>query len=195
MDWDKEQAFEAHWHGDCVNSYSEETKQLSYAWRMGLRTVEYGGHWPVYDLQGKSVLDIGGGPASILLKTINGKDLVMVDPCPYPQWVRSRYAAKKILWSRVKGEDIGSTSGRYDEVWIYNCLQHVDNPQAIIENARAVAPVLRIFEWIDIPAHEGHPHELKEDLLNEWIGAEGTVEYMTGENGCYGRAYYFSDPC
>ena len=85
------------------------------------------------------------------------------------------------------GEDV--TDLHYDEVWIYNCMQHAIDPGAIISNAKRAAPVLRIFEWIDIPAHEGHPHELTEESLNSWIGKKGSVIQLN-QSGCYGKAYY-----
>lgn len=41
--------------------------------------------------------------------------------------------------------------------------------------------MLRIFEWLDIPAHDGHPQELKKDLLDKWIGQPGwTTHVSTG---------------
>jgi hypothetical protein len=77
----------------------------------------------------------------------------------------------------------------WDEVWIYNCMQHAIDPGLIIDNAKRAAKVLRLFEWIDIPAHDGHPHELTEKALNTWIGASGGVTTLA-ESGCYGKAYF-----
>jgi hypothetical protein len=68
-------------------------------------------------------------------------------------------------------------------------MQHAIDPGKIIDNAKKAAPVLRLFEWIDIPAHDGHPHELTEASLNEWIGQKGNVITLA-ESGCYGKAYY-----
>ena len=53
-----------------------------------------------------------------------------------------------------------------------------DAQQASIE-AKKAAPVLRIFEWLDIPAHDGHPHELKKEKLDEWIGQSGQVSNVS----------------
>jgi hypothetical protein len=140
------------------------------------------------------VVDIGGGPVSMLLKCVNrGPECWVVDPCQYPDWVRTRYVDAGIAYAQMKGEDFisfGNNHARFNEVWIYNVLQHTDDPEKIIANAKMVAPVLRIFEWINFPAHEGHPHELKKNLLDEWIGQEGSVETMTGQNGCVGDCYY-----
>ena len=69
-------------------------------------------------------------------------------------------------------------------------MQHSENPKKIIQNAKRAAKVLRIFEWIDIPAHEGHPHMLTQQNLEKWIGQAGKVTELTGQNGCYGKCFY-----
>jgi hypothetical protein len=149
---------------------------------MGLTSKGY-----AFDVQGRSILDIGGGPTSMMLKCLNLKEGLVVDPLNYPEWTRQRYAIKNISVIVAPGEDLDESG--WDEVWIYNCLQHTDDPRQIIENARAAAPVLRIFEWIDVPAHPGHPHELTEAKLNEWCGGKGGTVTLA-ERGCYGKAYY-----
>ena len=50
--------------------------------------------------------------------------------------------------------------------------------------------MLRIFEWIDIPAHEGHPVELTKELLDSIIALPGSGTATLNESGCYGKAYY-----
>jgi len=149
---------------------------------MGLRQTHYG-----FDVAGKRVLDIGGGPTSLLLKATNLTEGKVVDPIAYPQWTVDRYASKNISVSVSLGEDIEEEG--WDEVWMYNCLQHTVDPAKIIRNALRAAPIFRIFEWVDVPAHEGHPHELTEVSLNEWIGQPGCTTTLS-EFGCYGRAYY-----
>lgn len=188
MSWSDDQEFERDWWGDCGNTFTEEIKQLSYGYKMGLQSHASAGKWPVYNLEFKSILDIGGGPVSMLLKCENrGRRCMVVDPCAYPSWVRSRYMQLGIDFHRARGEDC--QSGQWDEVWIYNVLQHTEDPELIIKTAKDRAPVIRIFEWIDLPAHEGHPQELKEEELNKWLGGTGTTEWLN-ENNCYGRAYF-----
>lgn len=190
VSWENDQEYERKWWGSCENTYTEEVKQLSYAYKMSLQAYAHEGKWPCYDLDGKSVLDIGGGPVSMLLKCENrGSNCMVIDPCKYPYWVGARYATAGIDYYQIKGED--NIDGHWDEVWIYNVLQHTEDPELIIRNARTLATVLRLFEWIDIPAHEGHPQELKETDLNKWLDGEGTTEWLN-ENGCYGRAYYLT---
>ena len=191
MSWDEDQDLEAEWWGDCANTFGEELKQTVYADRMGLIAQNIDGHWPVYDLEGKSVLDIGGGPASLLLKTINNGPLFIADPCPYPQWVSDRYIAAGILYAKVPGEDLfGEFDFTFDEVWIYNVLQHTQDPELILKNALSLGERVRILEWIDIPPHPGHPHELTQEMLDAALGVQGTVEEFHGEYGMSGRGYY-----
>jgi 2-polyprenyl-3-methyl-5-hydroxy-6-metoxy-1,4-benzoquinol methylase len=195
-DWDQVNEWERQWWGDCTNTFAEETKQITYAHRMGLQNVSDGAHWPYYDLGGKSVLDIGGGPTSILLKCHNGNRRVVVDPCRYPDWVRTRYEVAGVEYVVERGEYIDCVpsleGAKFDEAWIYNVLQHADDPQRIIQHARTLASAVRIFEWVDIPPHPGHPSELKAHLLSEWLGGYGTVEDMrrSPENGCNQKAFY-----
>lgn len=191
MSWKDEQHFEADWWGNCINTYHEETKQQVYAKKMGLHYDMVNGKYPVIDLKGKSILDIGGGPVSMLLKCINRGETMVVDPCDYPKWIDERYKEANIGYMRSKGEDIPTIPpiNFVDEVWIYNVLQHVDDPKLIIENAKKVSKIIRIFEWIDNGVSPGHPHDLKEIRLNKWLNGIGKVEELN-ESGCHGRAYY-----
>jgi hypothetical protein len=86
-----------------------------------------------------------------------------------------------------RGEDVIEEG--FDEAWIYNCLQHTDDPELIIQNALKSAKTLRIFEWIDVPAHDGHPIELTKKKLDAWIGKDGQTIRLA-ESGCFGKAYF-----
>lgn len=181
------QEWEASWWGDCVNTLGEELKQLTYAKYMGLVGHQNDGKGPFYDLRGARVLDIGGGPVSMLLKAVNFTGVV-VDPCPYPEWISARYEAAGITYFQVEGEYFG-VPGRFDEVWIYNVLQHVIDPVAVIETARRYADVLRIFEWVGAETNDAHPHSPTASDLTEWIGKRGTL-VRVDENGAVGTAYF-----
>jgi len=179
--------FEIEYWGDCCNTFDEDQKHYVYAKYMGLDRKGYS-----FDVHGKSIIDIGGGPTSMLLKTVNlGDRATVIDPIKYPDWTYDRYEAKGIKAIVMKGEDpvIAHFAKEYDEAWIYNCLQHTDDPEKIIKNALSAANELRLFEWIDIPAHEGHPIELTKSNLDKWIGKEGKTIRLA-ESGCFGNAYY-----
>lgn len=206
--WEKAQEFETTWWGDCCMTYGEESKQRVYASRMGLVERQIDGRWPVYDLGNKSVLDFGGGPTSILLKCVNFRAGTIIDPIHWPRWVAERYRAHGVACIPVRGEDWEWESEweakhkdllegmRYDEGWMYNCLQHTEDPERVVRNLRDSAKVLRIFEWVNAEVNEGHPHSISAENLRRWLGsstmpAYGIVEAVD-ENGAVGEAFYTS---
>jgi hypothetical protein len=181
------QAFERDWWGDCLNTWHEEEKQLVYAPRMGLDAAYDVAHPPTFDLKYANVIDIGGGPVSLLLKCINrGPLCTVVDPCPYPKWVVDRYKQAGIEYIRAPAEKIGWEW--FDEAWCYNVLQHVEDPEFIMKKMKTRAARQRIFEWIDIPAYEGHPHELTSTIMRGFFPT-GTISNIA-ERGATGRAFY-----
>lgn len=174
--------FERSYWGDCTNTFDEEQKHYVYAQHMRIERKHYSFIAPA-----KRILDVGGGPTSMLLKTEGLQHGLVWDPIEYPIWTRDRYRSKNIDVRYAKGEDLTETG--WDEVWIYNCLQHTDDPAKVIDRCLKAAKIIRIFEWVDIPPHEGHPHMLSELSLNAWLGLRGTVTQLTGQNGCSGKAY------
>jgi hypothetical protein len=102
---DPEHKFEKGYWGDCVNTFLEEQKHFVQAPLTGLEAENYR-----INAGGKRVLDIGGGPVSMLLKTHNLKEGFFCDPIRYTEWVYARYRAKRnILHPNIWG---GYRSGR-----------------------------------------------------------------------------------
>jgi 2-polyprenyl-3-methyl-5-hydroxy-6-metoxy-1,4-benzoquinol methylase len=186
--WREAQEWEKQWHGNCVNSYNEETKQYIYARLMGLDVYKtnYFGQM-AWDFGDKSILDVGCGPYSLLMKS-NANLKVGIDPCSYPEWVRMRYEAADVTFIQVAGEE-WETDEIFDEVLIYNCLQHTINPKKIIENVLACSKIVRIFEWVEQGVSDGHLHDLHANELDEWLGGSGKTEYIN-IGPCVGMAYW-----
>lgn len=176
--------FEVSYWGDCTNTFDEDQKHYVYARYMGLSRDGYS-----FDLNHKTVVDIGGGPTSMLLKCLRlGEGCTVVDPISYPAWTQLRYEAKGVKVIQSRGEDF-TPDQVYDEAWIYNCLQHTEDPARILKNALSCSRLVRLFEWIDIPPHAGHPVELTEPFLNETLGTIGQTVQLA-HTGCFGKAYY-----
>lgn len=189
--WDIAQKGEQAWWATCQNTYGEETKQLGYAEKMGLELAVTAETLYSFDMKGVSILDIGGGPSSLLLKCRNTSRAKVTDPLAFPAWVEERYVSSGIEYEKIKGEDIVEEG--WDEVWIYNVLTHVEDPQRIIEKARKAGKVIRMFEWVDTDVGSSHPHSLKAKLLDQWLGSEGKVELRRekGRQGVPGTTAYY----
>lgn len=136
------------------------------------------------------MIDIGGGPVSMLLKCVNLGVGIVVDPLVdrFPEWVVGRYEARDIRIIPWAGESDELGERIFTEAWIYNVLQHTIDPERVVANARRAAKVVRLFEWIDIPPYEGHPHMLTEADLSCWLGGPGHVQELA-EGGCFGRSF------
>ena len=198
--WNTAQEHEAGYWGNCNSAvaWGEFVKHEMEAREMGLFS-DYGDECAELKMQGKSVLDIGGGPVSMTLRCYDAGQLVVVDPCNYPRCVARRYDRHEINFLRAAGEDLDkcflSDGTLFDEVWMYNLLQHVQDPEKIVQNALArVSPTgcLRMFEWLYIPADVCHPHVLTPEGLLNW--ARGSTIVRIGlprlvEHGCNASAF------
>ena len=176
--WFEANQKEVAWWGSCTDTYDEEMKQQEFAKIMGIEAdyvVNGSGYkWPPYNLQGKSVLDIGGGPVSLLLKCVNGGRAVVVDPGTWPPWVLGRYDAADIEYEKEHGETY-ETDFVFDEVWIYNTLQHVVDPAALVATAKRLGRKIRVCEWVGTGTDDLHLHDLTELSLNDLFGVRGRV--------------------
>ena len=131
MSWAEDQKWEADWWGSCTNTLSEEWKQLAYFKRLGLVETKNSKWRFAFDMQGKSVADVGGGPTSFLLRCVNVHGWV-IEPNRYPDWVYERYKAAKINVLQIRAEDWLQQTKLFDEVWMYNVMQHVDDPELVM---------------------------------------------------------------
>lgn len=156
-----------------MTAFGEFCKGEMYLREMGL-FADYGTADGELAVPGKTILDVGGGPVSATLRCVGAERLVVVDPCQWPPSVGRRYANYEIEFVRATGENLDKAldAYRFDEVWVYNVLQHVQDPAQVVANAiTRVAPggVLRIFEWLHIPADDCHPHVLTPEGLLNWL--------------------------
>lgn len=195
--WMEETKWEADWWGNCANTLREELLQFAYAERMGIKTTMTDRSLYNIDCNGGSILDIGGGPVSMLLKCFNFSRAVVVDPCEFPDWVDARYKAAGIAYVPVPAERFlmfPESLLPFTEVWIYNVLQHTMDPKLIIENAFAVSDTVRIFEYIEAGVSPGHPHELHSAELCAWLlplapNSSWSVDKFD-EHSAHGKVFY-----
>ncbi len=198
--WMDCQAYERKdWGSDIylVPENREVQKQVHYASLMKLsKDLNY----QHIDLSQKSVLDVGCGPVSMLLRSSNFKRAVGVEPLDYGKDVDEAYKSKNVDLLKIPAEKMNFKNQEFDEVWMYNVLQHVYDPLLVLEKIMKSGKTLRIFEWVDIAPHEGHPHELTEDLFVENLDlkkedffikdfAKGETPYMHGKAIVVNKVY------
>lgn len=180
-EWKDEQAWENDWWGNCANTIYEEQKQVEYSRLMGLEdfnvTNPLGSPGPIYDMQGKKILDIGGGPISLLLRCKNLGKSAVLDPCEYPNWVKNRYEELGIEFIQKPAEEM-EFDDTFDEIWFYNVLQHTFDPDEILERCKKYGKTVRFFEWLEKGITKGHPQNLTESLFRKHFGKCGRVCWL-----------------
>ena len=172
-EWKNHNAWEKSWWGTCQNTYAEQVKQEKYAELMKLMKYAEVGGW--FNLQGISVLDIGGGPCSLLLRCKNYSKAVVVDPCRFPQWVGLRYKEAGIEFVNEMAEDYQPKT-LFNECWCYNCLQHVADVDKIVDMMKRSAKKIRVVEYIEVGRCPGHPNNLTKEWLDRAFGRQGIAE-------------------
>ena len=135
----------------------------------------------LYDLNNLSILDIGGGPNSLLLQSRNFSKGTVVDPLEVSSAVKERYEGLGIDLIQERGETF-SSKNIYDEVWIYNCLQHVEDPEALLKNAKNLGKKVRIFEIVHQGTDELHLHTITPELIEGILGEPDIINH---------RRYYY----
>ncbi len=74
-----------------------------------------------------------------------------------------------IVWFQRAFEDIPHPPP-VAETWLFNCLQHVRDPELVIAKAKETSGVIRFFEPVDYPTCVYHPHTFTQDNFERWFG-------------------------
>ena len=176
-EWEKATEFESDWWGlEPTEKWAQEVeKQGMYAKYMGLpEDLDLGNP--------TTVLDVGCGPTSMLLRANrHGAHAIGVDPLPVSQKTLEKYAAANVEFRNNKAEDFDETTAQVDEAWLYNVLQHTEDPKKILEKVSRCAKKVRIFEWRDLPPMPGHPQTLTEKLFKDVFGGWNLEIWNVGE--------------
>lgn len=166
--WARAQQLEAAWWQRADTARACDLGHAWYAGMLGITPAE---------VNGRRVLDLGGGPRA-LGRALALARYVVVDPLAQgPEAVRS------------PAEDY-VPDGQFDEVWIYNVLQHVIDPirvlgVAMLAGAQRPVARIRLFEWLETPVTDIHPHSFAADFFDAafrgWRSAWRVEGVATGE--------------
>ena len=180
-DWEEAQEWEREWW---MNK-EEQTKR----WEREIRKQDLY-YIPkmlmpsVLDFGNAGILDIGCGPVSILIRSKFDHALAL-DPLDF----NDAEAYAKLGINRVYAPaETFETSVSFNEVWLYNVLQHVQNVDAVItmmKNHCVPGGMVRIFEWLNVGLCSGHIHNLKVETFEaafvEWERVSWEVGNLQGE--------------
>lgn len=106
------------------------------------------------DQEGKSILEIGSSDFPVLNFCYNYENSFVLEPILTDTLeALSKEAGFGIINKPAEEADFP----KVDEVWIFNLLQHVQDPDIIIKKAKECSNVIRFFEPINTYRDLGHP--------------------------------------
>jgi hypothetical protein len=174
--WEEAQVGEKKFHDDVNNEESYANYKGAYKYYFKYLDINS-------DLKGKSIIEIGPAKFAGLLYCENYDKSYIVEPTPYDN-IDSYYEGKNLEFIRELYEDCDSP--KVDEVWIFNLMQHVKNPDELIEKAKKYAKVIRFFEPIDLPTNLEHPFTFSADDYRKYFGDSVKIYSSIGEPNFHG---------
>jgi hypothetical protein len=156
--WQQAQVAEAKYHKDpldkLLSNYKESYRQY-FKW-LGIE----------HNLNGKKIIEIGCAniPALHFCTNYTG---VIIEPLP-SDILQSLVKDMPVTLIKDPAEYV-DLSG-YDEVWLFNVLQHVIDPKLLVENMKKIAKCIRYFEPVNMGTCVHHPHGFTMDDFIELFG-------------------------
>tara|TARA_B100001758_G_C18253644_1_gene527177 strand:- start:10 stop:942 length:933 start_codon:yes stop_codon:yes gene_type:complete len=191
------------WYSEYINKYEHEEEWHK---KPGHMVMTAAGH-SIFkkeleidlDQTDKTILDIGGGPHSILLDCNDFKKGVIVDPIDYRETFEGLsevFGKCNIEFVPTEMENYKSKGETFDEVWCYNVLPHADDEKEFFDSLLKCCKkgtIIRITEPINLLPYEGHPLYVTQDtftylkdkcseVIKEVVYDPGGYKWVHGEH-------------
>lgn len=132
------------------------------------------------DLQKKSIAELGCARISSLFFCNNYSTSYVIEPTYYKESDKY-YEGKDIV--RIFDRAEVCKFPTVDEVWLFNVLDHVQDPDYIIDQCKKNSKTIRFFEPIDCGTNNEHPFSFSLNNFKDYFG--DCVKHYT----CPGREH------
>lgn len=119
------------------------------------------------DLAGKSIVEIGPGRIAGLLFCHNYSKSYIIEPTEYED-IDHLYQSKDLEIIKETTEECEFP--KVDEVWIFNLMQHVQDPDLLIKKCKENSKIIRFFEPTDLPINNEHPFSFSKQDFEDYFG-------------------------
>lgn len=126
-----------------------------------------------FDQWGKTVAEVGCGPypATLFCEHVLP---TLYEPLWFPE-LKKATEDPCVRWYREPFE--AAPINEVEECWLFNCLQHVRDPEIVVAKAKRSALTIRFFEPVDYPTCVYHPHTFTQADFERWF--PGSVKRYT----------------
>jgi hypothetical protein len=155
---------EIHWHIAQAQERLQHTMEQKQAIEHYRKSYsQYFAHLGIdTDLSGRCIAEIGPADVPGLFYCVGTEKSFVVEPMPSDILPTLGVKVRK-----AKAENVDYS--KVDEVWLFNVLQHVQDPQKIVQKVKKAKRV-RWFEPVDQGTDACHLHNLTHDMFIEWFG-------------------------
>jgi hypothetical protein len=130
------------------------------------------------DQTGKTIIEIGCADVPGLYYCQGYRAGVIIEPMP-SEILKTLVKNLPIVISESPAEDVLFPT--VDEVWLFNVLQHVIDPDVIINKAKEAAKVVRFFEPVNDGIDECHLHTFTFEYFVRHFGS--AAKYYPNHTG------------
>jgi len=120
-----------------------------------------------FNLEGKSIIEIGPADHPALGFCKNYSKSYVIEPMPSSHLARI-LSDKNIELIKKPAENYKFP--KVNEVWLFNVLQHVIDPDVIIEKSKEAADIIRFFEPINMGRDKCHLHSFNAKYFKDYFG-------------------------
>ena len=125
---------------------------------------------PRTTLVGKVVVEFGGQCTSLIFGCWGFEKAIVVDPVVLKDKDLFRYQKLGIEYVTQQAEYY-SIPQDVNEIWMSNCLCHVQDPELILDNIiNSNADTLRIAEPLNTGTDASHPHSFTQEYFTNKLG-------------------------
>lgn len=164
--WDAAQRHEHAYHCDGDITAARATSRMHRRWYASMLDIPSpcdAPHLPPTLTAPRIVAELGCGPVGMVLETsVAAKGSLAVDPLTFLPEDEARYAKAGMVRVTAPAETIAAA---FEEAWVCNCLQHVQDPDAVMAVAVRATKAVRVFEWVDVPTDRLHLHTITEGRI------------------------------
>lgn len=122
------------------------------------------------------------------------KNKIVVEPMfdSFPDTVKNYYYQNRIAvirkqFEEIEEKDIEMLASNSREVWLFNVLQHVQDPDLIVNKCKEYFTVIKFFEPINTPIDTCHPHTFDLEWFKQHFG--DCTNLYTGTNKEFHKAH------
>lgn len=131
-----------------------------------------------WNLQNKKVLEIGSGVFGALTFCNNTENSFIIEPLDFPENVTNVYKDKGIAILKGMVEELDLP--QVDEIYLFNVMQSIWQPEIFIKKLKKVAKKIYFLEPIDTSVDVLHLHSYTFDDFRNFFGEEAVSQYNGG---------------